>query len=139
MSRPKTKNVTSTRIYNFELNIRLCLFTLKRHFLNPHLPNSHVPITAWIKPDRAWSELNIVRSATNKHFAIEGVVRNDQGLWQIGFGKYIGLGTVLMAKAWALFTGLQIVKSINTRKNIIEVDNEELFPLMSNYENPFLC
>lgn len=45
----------------------------------------------------------------NNLIAIGGVIRTDNGQWYLGFEKFIGLGEVDLAEAWALQIGLEIV------------------------------
>lgn len=71
-------------------------------------------------------------SAKDNEIAIGGVVRNDKAEWIIGFTKFIGTGSLLLAKAWALQTGLQIAFDIGIENLEIEIDCQDLFSLMSD-------
>lgn len=84
-----------------------------------------------MKPAQGWSKLNTDGSAKSNYIATGGVIRADQDQWTIDFTKFIGIGTSLMAEAWALFTDLQIANSVKIGKIEIELNNQKLFMLMN--------
>lgn len=45
-------------------------------------------------------------------------LRNDQGIWIIGFAKYVGTSRALQAELWVIFLGLNIALQINRNFNI---------------------
>lgn len=102
--------------------------------------NSQLSVLAWMKLAQGWSKLNTDGSSKRNIIADEGVIKTYQGQWTIGFTKFIGIGSCLMAEAWALFTGLQIANSIKLSKIEIKLNNQELFTLINNAKinnNPF--
>lgn len=87
-------------------------------------------ILAWNKPEHGWHKLNIDGSAKN-FISAGGVLRNHLGLWIIGFGKFIGVGSCILAETWALFIGLQTTSKHQINKIEIEIDSQELFNLIN--------
>lgn len=51
-----------------------------------------------------------------------GIIRDNKGTWIVGFTKFMGKGSIVLAKMWALFLGIKTASSLG-RKNIeIETD-----------------
>lgn len=77
-----------------------------------------------------WCKLNVDGSMKNNILGAGGVIRTDQGVWILGFTKFIGVGPIDLAEAWALQIGLEIASSLNFRRIEIELDCQEVFNLL---------
>ncbi|KAF7815200.1 reverse transcriptase [Senna tora] len=87
-------------------------------FLGSQNIRSTVPVPInikWHPPADSWVKLNTDGACTGNPgpFAIGGLIRDAQGNWIKGFSSYIGYGTALKAKIWAITSGLKLAKSLN--------------------------
>lgn len=65
---------------------------------------------------------------------LEVLLRSHKSYWILGYGKFIGNGSNILAEAWALYIGLHVALDINIRKLEIEIDCQELFDLINGPE-----
>lgn len=70
------------------------------------LDSSQISVSAWNRPQLGWSKLNVDGFTKMNLLAARGLIRNDMGEWEIGFCKFIGMETPVMAEAWSLYKGL---------------------------------
>lgn len=81
---------------------------------NPQIEN-----LVWTKPAREWFKLNIDGSVKGKHLAAGGIIWSEKGEWTLGYTNFVGIGTPLLAEAWALYLGLKF--TINIGIKIVEI------------------
>lgn len=91
----------------------------------------HNSVQPWKKPQLGWYKLNVDGPEKSNLIAMEGVIRSDQGIWITGFGKFLGMENVDLAKAWSLQIRLQLVSSLNIKKLEIETDFQEIYNLLT--------
>lgn len=109
---------------------------------NNYITLAHVPVLTLHKTSQGWNNLNIDGIAKKEIIAAGGVIRCDQGNCILGFTKFTGKGSCLMAETWGLYIGLQIAASIKISSLHVEIDNHELFALINSMQfnnHPFLC
>lgn len=61
-----------------------------------------------------------------------GVIREAKGQWIVGFRKATGMGKVINAKLWAVFTGLELAWSKGFKKVEVKSDNMQVVRLNNN-------
>lgn len=96
---------------------------------------------SWKKPPYGCVTLNVDGACEpfSKIIRTGGVIRDHDGLWQIGFTRNIGKGNPLLAEAWAMLSGVQAALSRNFRNVIIEPDSLELVELINNPQATDAC
>ncbi|KAF7802728.1 ribonuclease H [Senna tora] len=79
----------------------------------------------WNPPDGNALKLNVDGSYWSHTGLIScgGVLRDFHGRWIVGFTRRMGRGNSLGAEVWALKTGLQIARDLNTECLVVEIDN----------------
>lgn len=82
----------------------------------------------WNKPQEGWVTLNVDGSCNNQigSSGVGGVIQDHNGSWQVGFLQNIGKGHPLLAEAWTVLIGLQVVISKNFPNDNIESDSLDL-------------
>lgn len=87
---------------------------------------------AWVKPAKDWCKQNVDGSTKDNNIAAGRVIRTNKEEWLIGFTKYIGIGTQLLAEAWVLLIGIEIAINIGIKRLKIETDCQESYCLLNN-------
>ncbi|CAH9133727.1 unnamed protein product [Cuscuta epithymum] len=82
----------------------------------------------WIPPDSESFKLNCDGSSWDdgREAGAGGVIRNHKGEWIIGFTLNIGRTDSFKAELWGLRQGLWLVKELNLKKVVVEVDSESM-------------
>ncbi|MFQ6647404.1 hypothetical protein Gotur_020781 [Gossypium turneri] len=60
------------------------------------------------------------------------VIREAKGKWIVGFRKATGVGKIINAKLWAVFTGLELAWSKGFKKVEVKSDNMQVVRLNNN-------
>lgn len=69
------------------------------------------------------SVLLLVKIGDPGELSAGGLARDHKGLWQFGFVRKLGWGSILKAEIWAIFMGLQCAWDRGYRSVIIESDS----------------
>ena len=82
-----------------------------------------------------WTKMNVDGSSKGNpgSAAISGLLRNEQGGWQLGFQGKLKDSTSLQAELWAIYKGLKIIQSKNLKKVIMETDSLEALNLITTW------
>ena len=79
----------------------------------------------WEAPGHGWVKINADGSVKDqKSAACGGVCRDENGRWVIGFGKYLGVSSVLMAELWGLYTGMKMAWERGWQKVVFSLDSK---------------
>ncbi|KAH1073635.1 hypothetical protein J1N35_025963 [Gossypium stocksii] len=75
--------------------------------------------------DKSWVCLNTYGSIRHDEgfAAVEGLVRDQDGRWIIGFSKYFGNYTVIKAKLWSILDGLKLIADRRDERVLIQMDS----------------
>ncbi|KAF7812572.1 reverse transcriptase [Senna tora] len=95
-------------------------------------------LVSWISPPAGWWKINIDGSCTSlsNNIAAGGIVRDYCGNWVLGFSKFLGGGTILCAKFWAILIGLELANSAEGSKIIVESDSLAVITLINDLNTP---
>ncbi|KAK8485285.1 hypothetical protein V6N11_038057 [Hibiscus sabdariffa] len=94
-------------------------------------------LASWCLPANGWMKANC-EGAVNPNdgsAAIGGVIRNEQGMWQIGFSRSIGHCTSLAVELWATHDILNHAWQLGYRKIELETDNLEVVKIITRSSN----
>ncbi|KAL4385217.1 hypothetical protein GQ457_15G009690 [Hibiscus cannabinus] len=93
-----------------------------------------VLVSNWAPPQVGWVKLNVDAAvATVDHtVGIEGVVRDENGVWLFGYARFVGRCDVLLAEFWAIHDGLLHVWSMGYRRVELESDCLEAVRVINN-------
>ncbi|KAL4377614.1 hypothetical protein GQ457_02G023990 [Hibiscus cannabinus] len=96
-------------------------------------------VARWTTPPRGWLKCNIDAAVCvgNGSAAVGGVVRDDMGDWVLGFHRYIGRCSVLMAELWAMYDGLRHAWEAGFRNIEFESDNKEVVHICNGTSSTF--
>lgn len=96
-----------------------------------HPATSNISLLRWEKPGDGVFKLNVDGTrAANGMIGVGGVIRDWNGSWIHGFMLNIGIGEVLQAEAWGLFSGLQLAKDLGINHIMVESDSAILIALL---------
>ena len=59
----------------------------------------------------------------NNAAGCEGVCRDGTGGWNLGFSKFLGYSSVLMAELWGIYTSMKLAWEFGWKKVIFELDS----------------
>ncbi|KAK8717503.1 hypothetical protein V6N13_044770 [Hibiscus sabdariffa] len=84
--------------------------------------SSTVRLEGWIVPPTGWFKLNCdgSRLPDSDVATCDGVVRNDQGAWIVGYSKMLGICSVIETELWAILEGLQHAWRLGCRRLCVE-------------------
>ncbi|KAK5834816.1 hypothetical protein PVK06_010493 [Gossypium arboreum] len=68
----------------------------------------------------------------NSWSSMGGVIREAKGQWIVGFRKATGMGKIINAKLWAVFTGLELAWSKGFKKVEVKSDTMQVVRLINN-------
>lgn len=95
----------------------------------PHSQSSRVKEVHISKepPQEGWYKINSDGSCKSDchgfgDIAAGGIIRNSNGTWMKGFACFLGSGTSLLVKLWAIYIGISIAKDANFDPIIVESD-----------------
>ncbi|KAL4335727.1 hypothetical protein GQ457_07G012090 [Hibiscus cannabinus] len=96
---------------------------------------SQAHCVCWQPPTSDWLKLNTDGSRVSPEgFAsCGGIVRNDNGEWIVGFSKYVGIYSIVVAELWGVFEGLALAWTRGFRKILLEVDSLDVFRLLTRH------
>lgn len=92
---------------------------------------------SWVRPPAGWYKLNIDGSSKKGYIAAGGLIRSDTGEWTIGFSKFLGSGSVILAECWSLLLGRQIVVQLEIKNIEVETDCQHIVNLAQVEVNDF--
>ena len=80
--------------------------------------------TRWEKPRARWLTLNCDGSAVSTVGSAggDGLVKDENGEWVMGFARRIGNASNYLVELWALRDGLQLCLQIHAQTVVIELD-----------------
>lgn len=80
---------------------------------------------AWSCPQHGWFKLNTDRVVHRESLTAGcgGLIRDENGCWVLGFHRFLGICSVLMAEAWGLLEGLTLAVKIGVGAIEIECDS----------------
>jgi hypothetical protein len=81
---------------------------------------------AWLRPPSGWVVLNSDGAArtNDKTAGCGGVLRDDRGMWLVGFAKALGDTTAYMAELWGIYEGLKLAKHRGTTRIEVRTDSQ---------------
>jgi ribonuclease HI len=81
---------------------------------------------AWLPPPSGWVVLNSDGAArtNDKTAGCGGVLRDDRGMWLVGFAKALGDTTAYMAELWGIYEGLKLAKHRGTTRIEVRTDSQ---------------
>lgn len=84
--------------------------------------NIRPALAGWETPPNGWIKLNIDgASRGNPDTASRGgIFRNPEGMWMGGFTCGLGVCTAKEAEFWSFYHGLQVARSLNLTRIIVE-------------------
>ena len=93
----------------------------------------HEAFIGWEFLARGWIKCNIDGPMRNNSFAGCGsIFRDESGSWLLGFSKYVGEASALVAQLWGLLTGMKSAWSHGWRHVCFEMDSDIAFNLVNN-------
>lgn len=97
-------------------------------------PLSNERTIVWVPPPHSWVKLNVDGACdiTSGAICAGGLLCDHLGAWKVGFVYNIGEGNPLLAKIWAVPSGLRMVVSKGLANVILESDSLELVKLLNN-------
>ncbi|KAK4476678.1 hypothetical protein RD792_015838 [Penstemon davidsonii] len=86
----------------------------------------------WVKPDKGWFKVNTDGSVLveKKSAAAGGVIRDDEGVWILGFSRNLGDVTITVAELLAAREGLSLAWERRLPCIILELDSEVVVKLI---------
>ncbi|KAA3484878.1 putative LRR receptor-like serine/threonine-protein kinase [Gossypium australe] len=66
------------------------------------------------------------------HAASRGVVRDREGNWIMGFGRYLGVCSPFEVKAWSILDGILLLLNKGFRRVIIQTDSLEVVQALND-------
>lgn len=60
------------------------------------------------------------------------MIRDNRGNWIIGFQKFLGKGSSILAELWGAFLGLKLAISINATRVILESDCTTIIKMLKD-------
>ena len=80
----------------------------------------------WERPEHGWRKLNTDGACSELHrlAGCGGVVRDEDGQWEAGFSKRIGITSSFAAEMWGLCEGLKLCCNLNIRCLEVEIDRK---------------
>ncbi|KAK2360500.1 Polynucleotidyl transferase, ribonuclease H superfamily protein [Trifolium repens] len=81
---------------------------------------------AWLPPPSGWVVLNSdgATRTNDKTAGCGGVLRDDRGMWLVGFAKALGDTTAYMAELWGIYEGLKLAKHRGTTRIEVRTDSQ---------------
>ncbi|KAK9020253.1 hypothetical protein V6N11_054743 [Hibiscus sabdariffa] len=100
--------------------------------LHVQLGASRPLIQQWTKPDPGVWKINVdgARDLANGRASCGGVIRDSNGLWVVGFSKYIGRCFVIEAEFWVVLEGLPCALRIRAMGIVLESDNSNVVRIL---------
>lgn len=90
-----------------------------------HTSSAQNPISvSWNPPDEGWFKIN-VDGACDPHsnnMVAEGLIRNHEGIWVLGFNQFLGVGNCLLTEAWGALLGIKTAYDLGFSKIWLESD-----------------
>ena len=87
----------------------------------------------WKLPIWPWCKLNTDGARKELGASIAGgLIHNHQGMWLIGLGFNIGVCSVIAAKLWALYQGLNLPWQHGVRFLHVEVDSHYVVQMVNS-------
>ncbi|KAE8690286.1 hypothetical protein F3Y22_tig00110903pilonHSYRG00056 [Hibiscus syriacus] len=93
----------------------------------------------WLRPSVGWMKVNF----DGAHHRESGrstcgcVIWNHEGIWQMGFSKFIGICSVVEAKLWGVYIGLLCSSGMGCRLVIVEIDSLETLKMIHGVDQGF--
>ncbi|KAE8689105.1 hypothetical protein F3Y22_tig00110943pilonHSYRG00004 [Hibiscus syriacus] len=117
----------------FEAN-RAIESSLQRTLPSHRMSNEH---THWSPPPTNWCKVNTDGSCkTGNGFATcGGVIRSSDGSWILGFGKLLGICSIIEAELWGIHEGLSHAWNLGERQIMVEADSLEVIRMLQGNIN----
>lgn len=97
-----------------------------------------VSVQRWVKPPEGWSKFNVDGALTADRLAsCGGVLRNEDGVWKMGFNRNLGdmnISNAFLVELFAVQTAMDLVISLDFPQVIIESDSQEVVDMLNNQD-----
>ncbi|XVF33779.1 hypothetical protein REPUB_Repub18cG0000300 [Reevesia pubescens] len=82
-------------------------------------------LVSWVRPGHGYVKINVDGSARGKPGLVVagGVLRDENGVWSLGFTNRLGIANILTAELWAIYQGLSLSWDKGYRKVELETDS----------------
>ncbi|PKI65311.1 hypothetical protein CRG98_014275 [Punica granatum] len=82
-------------------------------------------LMGWKQPSPGWIKLNTdgASKGNPSPAGAGGVLRKEDGVWIVGFARYVGIATAAVAELWGVLSGLELAWELGYRHVLLEVDS----------------
>ena len=83
-------------------------------------------LVGWSPPPPRWFKLNTNEAlkASSGMASAGGIIKDENGIWIVGFAFHIGPGSSLLAELWGVFQGLTLYWKKGLNRIFVEVASQ---------------